>query len=266
MPVPKKNRVRLGTTREEDDDGGDNDNDNDSTSNNGSNGSNADATTPPPGSPGKGPDAADLVTSPRFESNVRQISRQVSTMTWEEGSGQPPPSSLPESAFQDIAELSAETVLELEPVVPTPPPPGTTTSTISMANEDNVAEADIPDIATPGPQTEAPSELGVPPASVPNPTAEADEPDKPLKRKIADRLPSASVEEPPSKVGTEPAKRARDDPEEDVNPREKKRPTPPPEEREGGVKPAEDVAEVNTPEPASPQPKIVCSFSSASRS
>lgn len=276
MPVPKKNRVRLGTTREEPGEGENaNENENDidnSSSSDSSTGGNLEAevdpetTTPPPGSPGKGPDAAELVTSPRFESNVRQISRQVSTMTWEEGSvgsQQPPPSSAPGETLPDVVE-EAQGVQELEPLVSPTPPPGTGGSssasavamTDSLESAGSVASTAIADTTTDD-QTKASTESESKDNEL-EAGQDSTESDKPLKRKISDRLPSASAEEPPKKAGTEPAKRARDDPEEDVNPREKKRPTPPPEEQDNDDEGDEDAAAISTPpEPASPAPKMV---------
>jgi Ran-binding protein 3 len=85
--------------------------------------------------------------------------------------------------------------------------------------------------------------LGLPPARRPS-DSDSGESEKVLKRKLADRGTSQGPENLVPMPSAEPAKRPRDDANKDDNPRESKRPSPPPEQ-----KPA--VAETSAP-------KFVC--------
>jgi len=81
--------------------------------------------------------------------------------------------------------------------------------------------------------------LGLPPANRPS-DSDSGESDKGLKRKLADRGTSQGPENLVPLTSAEPYKRPRDDTDKDDNPRESKRPSPPPEQ-----KPA--AAETSTP-------------------
>lgn len=89
-------------------------------------------------------------------------------------------------------------------------------------------------------------------------TSESDsgEPEKGLKRKLADRAASLGPESGPSTLTptAETAKRPRDDSNKDDNPRVPKRPSPPPEQHE-------ESALAPVPIPETPAPKLVRSLS-----
>jgi Ran-binding protein 3 len=71
---------------------------------------------------------------------------------------------------------------------------------------------------------------GLPPARRPS-DSDSGESEKGLKRKLADRGPSQGPENLVPLPSAEPAKRPRDDTDKDDNPRESKRPSPPPEQK-----------------------------------
>lgn len=218
----------------------------------------------PPESPTKVP--VDLSTSPPYETKVRQISRKVRGMKWDDKE-----KSTPELS-QDTQEIIAE---------PAEPQPHTGNGDLQPPVEIIQDEQIIPEdreefeAASPKepitpvddePQTpveavpESSKDSGPPPSTTQTIESEPDEQDKVLKRKIGERQTSAGPEEQPAKPTAEASKRARDDNEEDVNPRERKRPTPPPEEREEHVsdKGSQKGSPPTTPsEPVAPQPKVV---------
>lgn len=72
--------------------------------------------------------------------------------------------------------------------------------------------------------------LGLPPARRPSDSDSGDS-EKGLKRKLADRGTSQGPENLVPLPSAEPAKRPRDDTDKDENPRESKRPSPPPEQK-----------------------------------
>ncbi|THH12054.1 hypothetical protein EW145_g251 [Phellinidium pouzarii] len=224
-PVPKKNRVKLGTTKEEDE--------------------------TPPSSPGK--TSMELATSPPYEIKVRQISRKVRGMVWDD---QTPPEFTQDTGTSiDVCEpLTAGTNVQLEPAAEIAPA-NQATKMLWTRNTFDLDECPQPDaITTPGSQDDHVNQEVQPPTIM---DSDIDEQEKRLKSKICDRLPSASVEKPTAKASSEPIKRSRDDNEEDTNPREKKRPTPPPEEQKNEDNKDEKVASISTTtEPAAPQPKV----------
>ncbi|KAH8116383.1 hypothetical protein DFH11DRAFT_1580239 [Phellopilus nigrolimitatus] len=206
-PAPKKNRVKLDPTKEEDE-------------------------TPPPSPMTK---SMELATSPPHESKVRQISRKVRGLKWDDKAA--PELSQDTNEAAD-AHANADAAQNQDPIVVEAFQAAGDTSTDSQKN----------DVAPPADDSLA---------AAANMESDSDDQEKRLKRKLGDRLPSASVEEAPAKAGVEASKRARDDAEDDDNPRDKKRPTPPPEEREDkdAANATEGKATVAS-EPIAPQPKF----------
>ena len=227
-PAPKKkNRVNLETTKEEDE--------------------------TPPASPTQLA-AEQLSTSPPYETKVRQISRKVRGMKWDDKDKPETnvsqdtqdvivPAEDPEAEPQDAnVELDAPTEIPEKERNGTPERPATTA-------EDQDQQSLEPQ------KEEAP-----PPDSTVTVDSDSDDQEKGLKRKIDERQTSISLEEQPSKTGAEASKRARDDNEEDDNPREKKRPTPEREQPETGEVSKDETPATPPSEPVAPQPKVVRSF------
>lgn len=230
-PVAKKNRVNLAPTLEEDE--------------------------TPPASPEKV--SVELSTSPPHETKVRQISMRVRGLKWEDKSG--PEQSTETSSFSDVAHMAdaekSDVVLEpaadisgeMDPeqtqIVHEPPPE---TPLLAMQTPELHASED--------------TEMVNSRARSDTMNSDVDDPDKPLKRKLGDRMLSNITDVAFVQAGVEPSKRSRDDGgEADDNPREKKRPSPPPEEEQA----IEDVESSETPAPApesanahAPEPKTVC--------
>lgn len=116
----------------------------------------------------------------------------------------------------------------------------------SIQQGDAAGEIDIPPSSVSSSQDAEPdageaqdAAHGLPPSRHASDSDSSDS-DKGLKRKLADRATSQGPENLAPLVSTESAKRPRDDTDKDDNPRESKRPSPPPEQ-----KPI--VAETSTP-------------------
>lgn len=177
-PVTKKNRLRLGSTVEEEE--------------------------TPPSSPEK--PFITLSTSPPHESKVRQLREKVRVLSWDEKERAPQPEDLSEPTEvngQDESSLNDSRQLLLQ-------------------------------------------QSG----------SDSDDQDKSLKRKLGDRSVSGNINVLSTGISQESTKRVRDDAEEDINPREKKRPTPPPEEQTSTSLPVlitqQDSSHDKTSKPVSP--------------
>lgn len=199
----------------------------------------------PPYSPNKlSPnDNPELLTSPRYDANVKHIRRKVEGMQWDDRERDPSLASTSEPAsLQDSVTLGPATYIG---------EPGSRIGPAIESQENDKENGDTAedhrnDIANP------------PPDSVEGPTGDSDSDDqeKGSKRKIDDRLPSASLDDAPSKkagLNNDVGKRSREN-EDDENPREKKRPTPPPESAA-----QEGEASADETEPVAPQAKAVSS-------
>lgn len=202
----------------------------------------------PPDSPNKlrPEDDPELTTSPPYETKVKQISRKVKGMKWDDRERDRSLGSTTESACQSTQDASTlGPAVEIDDTTPSPPPD------VSQESRQSDDEEPLPsaglknEIANPPPDSTE-GQAG---------ESDSDDQDKKLKRKLGDRMPSAGLEDVPVKragPSNETSKRSRDS-EEDENPREKKRPTPPPDSNDasnneqGGVE----------GEPAAPQPKVV---------
>lgn len=233
--------------------------------------------------------------SPPTETKIRQISQGVEDLTWQ---------NMPKTATPDIERTdpvavpapmdteqttgsTAEEPAVVPPLLRGENPP----LVIDEAGEDEHAgEADpaevpptaLPEDAAPG-EGESHEEATPPPDSVmqsPRKDVNAmsrrssddsfDE-EKVLKRKLGDRTVSerkipADLLGNDSKPATTATKRLRDD-DTDVNPRETKRPTPPPDEEkaaaEGSSQPINQTQVASTTQtqrPSTPPPKLVCTF------
>lgn len=211
-PANKKNRVKLDPTAEEDE--------------------------TPPSSPKP---SAELSTSPPHETKVRQISRRVRGMKWEDR----PPFEIPQEV--GTAGVSSVVVVEgqqqLAPAASISSSSGSTSpNTPQDPSKQNEVQQEISTQDDTNGDAEVPAaQEGSPPES------DSEDQDKSLKRKLGDPVQASAVDRLSSTSGVEPAKRARDDAEEDDNPREKKRPSPPPDEE----------AKADAPQPAAPQAKVV---------
>ncbi|EJD07511.1 uncharacterized protein FOMMEDRAFT_130679 [Fomitiporia mediterranea MF3/22] len=223
-PAPKKkNRVKLGTTKEEDE--------------------------TPPASPTRIP--VELSTSPPYETKVRQISRKVRGMKWDDKDRPTPELSQDMIASAEDAD-SRDPNVELEAAAEISPMQRAVTSeqSVPATDESLTSTETVP---------ESQVDERPPPDSTLTMDSDLDDQEKGLKRKIGDRQASASLEEQSGKARVEASKRSRDDHDEDDNPREKKRPTPPPEEldEESAEQDSKDI----TPDPSqtgpvAPQPKV----------
>jgi Ran-binding protein 3 len=218
----------------------------------------------PPDSPNKIQHDDDMLsTSPPYETKVKQISRKVKGMKWDDRD-------------RDRPQSQTETAMDTEPQTPEE---GADTQLSPAAEimketaptetaDTNTEDKTIPknkDTETSPPEAES-GAAKPPPDSTETKSTESDSDDQGemLKRKMDDRVPGVSLEDSSSSSkrissGSELSKRLRDD-EEDANPREKKRPTPPPEAREAD----ETEQNVVDTEPVAPQAKVVSSFQNAS--
>ncbi|KAH0836784.1 hypothetical protein J3R83DRAFT_8535 [Lanmaoa asiatica] len=190
------------------------------------------------------PHSPELSVSPPHDVKVRQISQGVEDMKWQQGlesQQEAGPNSQPSIApSQDVGETqsSIETTQDVCASQFASAPPS---SFVSV--EDAIEEAEeARDTAPSLPHTRRASE------------SDGGEPDKGLKRKLADRANSLGPESGPSTftpTTAETAKRFRDDADEDDNPRVSKRPSPPPEQYE-----EPSPVPVSVPAPETPAPKL----------
>lgn len=188
------------------------------------------------------PHSPALSVSPPHEVKVRQISQGVEDMKWQqrlESQQDTGPNSQPSLApSQDVDDTQAQ--IELTQAVfasqSTSGPPASSASVEEATEEAEEAE----DTASSLPHTRRASE------------SDSGEPEKGLKRKLADRATSTGPESGPSTLTpvAETAKRPRDDADKDDNPRVSKRPSPPPEQHE-------EPAPALVPAPETPAPKPV---------
>ncbi|KAH7890901.1 hypothetical protein F5I97DRAFT_100735 [Phlebopus sp. FC_14] len=165
------------------------------------------------------PHSPALSVSPPHEVKVRQISQGVEDINWQQRlplqDDVGPPRADIEVSDDKEDEMPGTQVEATEEVVEVPPCSFTST-------QDTVAEAgETEDSASSLPCTRRASE------------SDSGEPDKGLKRKLADRGTSQGPESGPSTaVTTEATKRPRDDVDKDDNPRISKRQSPPPDQDE----------------------------------
>ncbi|TDL23696.1 hypothetical protein BD410DRAFT_786955 [Rickenella mellea] len=224
-PLTKKNRVRLDSTTEEPE--------------------------TPPHSPRKSGSPVELSTSPPHETKVRLIRERVRGLNWEDESTrsidslqtngdivpstQHPhlaePISLAVDTSVDVNNDDTERTSALSAL--SAADASEVDHEIEPAEDDSVVEDSLVVETQPPPPTEEPT--------VVRPDSDSEDQDKNLKRKLGDRAVS---------VGAETTKRARDGDEEDANPRDRKRPTPPPEER----KETPDVIATVEPPPVATPP------------
>lgn len=179
-----------------------------------------------------------LGVSPPHDVKVRQISQGVEDMKWQqapqsqqEARSQSQPSLAPsQDAGETQGNIEASQAVFGSQSTQAPP---SLPSCVDDATED--AE-EAQDTASSLPHTRRASE------------SDGGEPEKGLKRKLADRAASLGPESGPSTATptAETAKRPRDDSDKDDNPRVSKRPSPPPEQ-----------SDEPTPAPETPAPKLV---------
>lgn len=183
-----------------------------------------------------------LSVSPPHDVKVRQISQGVEDMKWQqslESQQEAGPNSQPNIAPSQDVDETQSSIEPTQVVCGAGSTPAPSSSFVSV--EDATEEAqEAQDIASSLPHTRRTSE------------SDDSEPDKGLKRKLADRAASLGPESGPSMITptTETAKRPRDDPDQDDNPRVSKRPSPPPEQNKESP-----PAPVSAPE--TPAPKLV---------
>ncbi|KIJ21003.1 hypothetical protein PAXINDRAFT_160411 [Paxillus involutus ATCC 200175] len=180
------------------------------------------------------PHSPALSVSPPHEVKVRQISQGVEDMKWQQ--------SLPLQDERESLDAEAEISSDKEHEIgatqvdlaeeSTQVPPSSFTSNEDAAEE---AEAEAEDTASSLPCTRRTSE------------SDGGEPEKVLKRKLADRGTSQGPENLPSTAtaSVETVKRPRDDSDKDDNPRVLKRPSPPPEQED--KPPPPPAPETSTP-------------------
>ena len=152
-----------------------------------------------------------LGVSPPHDVKVRQISQGVEDIKWQQGphSQHEARSDQPSiTAFQDASQTQASEVFASQP-------PSSLLSVDDAAEDAEESQDTAPSL----PHTRRASE------------SDGGEPEKGLKRKLADRATSLGPESGPSTLtpNAETAKRPRDDADNDDNPRVSKRPSPPPE-------------------------------------
>lgn len=177
----------------------------------------------PPGSP----ERLGLPSSPPHETKVRQIGEKVRGLRWDDKD---------RMTFQDLANAGTNAQHPATDISQDTSAPAPSIEFPSMEVADNTIVAD--DQSTVVKAIES----------------DSDDQDKRLKRKLGDRAVSGT--EIPVLNNTEPSKRARDDAEQDVNPREQKRPTPPPDEtKEASTEPSTTPAASNSANV--PPPKLV---------
>ncbi|KAI6041235.1 hypothetical protein EDC04DRAFT_1302002 [Pisolithus marmoratus] len=167
------------------------------------------------------PNSPALGVSPPHEVKVRQISQGVEDINWQR---QRPAQNNAESESHDVEALQdkedGQTIVQEKPDEDQDEP-----SSSFPPVQDTAVDAETADLPSSLPHSRRASE------------SEVAEPEKGLKRKLADRGTSQGPESAPSSpsvhtTSTEPAKRPRDDGDDDDNPRQPKRQSPPPEQQE----------------------------------
>ncbi|KAJ7716134.1 hypothetical protein B0H16DRAFT_1614505 [Mycena metata] len=160
-------------------------------------------------SPSLGPDVS-VSPPPEMKIRVRQISQGVEDLSWQNMKNATPEKSTALASFMD-ADESADGSTEIK--VDTEEPP----------SSDGAVDVSIADDAAREPSSALPSRV--------DSDSDSGEREKGLKRKFLERGTSAGPPENGDKPNgpAEPLKRLRDDPDKDENPRETKRPSPPPE-------------------------------------
>lgn len=216
MRTPKKNRIHLERTEEEEDGAS-------------RSRSRSQSVSPPPcGSPPQ-----------EMKIRVRQISQGVEDLSWKRNSkGDSSEGDIEvdgQVAPADNDDLDDGFVM----VSADSPPLDTTQANASNVNTppESVPSSQMMESIAEGPHDEPPNSTHSSP-DLPGKTAvqsrrdsesDSGEKEKGLKRKFLERGTSQGPQDESSKTRVEPLKRARDTTEKDENPRETKRPTPPPE-------------------------------------
>ncbi|KAJ7091495.1 hypothetical protein B0H15DRAFT_836408 [Mycena belliarum] len=164
------------------------------------------------------PSIAVSVSPPQeMKMRVRQISQGVEDLSWQNMQNASPQKSTELAPFVDarLEVESADGSAEIKVDAVEPP--------------SSDSAIDIPSTEDAPRPTSEPSSLVS--AGVPSRDSDSDSGEKGLKRKFLERGTSAGPPEngDDTKVPAEPLKRLRDDPDKDENPRETKRPSPPPE-------------------------------------
>ncbi|KAG8221062.1 hypothetical protein J3R82DRAFT_2575 [Butyriboletus roseoflavus] len=182
-----------------------------------------------------------LSVSPLHDVKVRQISQGVEDIKWQQSldsQQEAAPGAQPDIAPSQDADETQRNTEATRVVCAFQSMPALSSSFAPVEDATEEAE-EARDIASSLPHTRSASE------------SDGGEPDKGLKRKLADRATSAGPDSGPSTISstTETAKRPRDDADKDDNPRVSKRPSPPPEQNEGSP-PAP------APAPETPAPKL----------
>ena len=230
--------------------------------------------------------------SPRHESKMRQISQGVEDLTWQNMAKHPSPE--PEDEEREVEETAEHEMADEEqqddqqdafiivsPLLRGENPP---MAIDSDGDEEHAGEADPAEIP-PAAQHDDPTLLEnivtTPPSRTSQTPPESPEKgvsrrasdesmdqEKRLKRKLGDRtisdhkLPEELLAEKDAGKATA-AKRPRDDPDDDVNPRETKRPTPPPDKSEKkGVEPSASATAGSSPTASQEQSKASTPVSS----
>ncbi|KAF8555657.1 hypothetical protein OG21DRAFT_1521612 [Imleria badia] len=183
------------------------------------------------------PHSPALSGSPPHDVKVRQISQGVEDIKWQQSLEDGGPNAQPNiTPSQDAGEMQRRIELT-QAVLASQSTSGPPSSFASV--EDVTEEAEEQDRASSLPHTRRPSD------------SDGGEPEKGLKRKLADRATSLGPESGPSTLtpAAETVKRPRDDADKDDNPRVSKRPSPPPEQHE-------ESAPAPAPPPETPAPKL----------
>ncbi|KAL1693547.1 hypothetical protein GGG16DRAFT_48929 [Schizophyllum commune] len=151
-----------------------------------------------------------LSSSPRQEQAVRQIRRGVEDLTWQNNERPSPPNPTVDQQATDAPSDNAN-----------PVPKRDDADMLSVSGRSNSPASQKPASVVMG------SASGSQPPSrrVSDASMKEEKAQQPRKRKLVDRGASEGPSTP-----IETLKRSRDDPDDDQNPREKKRPTPPPEQ------------------------------------
>lgn len=173
-----------------------------------------------------------LSMSPRHDMKVRQISQGVEDLSWRnmraprtQSEGEEEELGSPERIDQGEVNIDAMTAI--------PMPPGPSETQIEGTQPDSTTSSQDPgmEVHHGNSLTSFIDSSNDPPCGLDS-ESDAAEKDKGLKRKLADRAVSAGPQDHTtvnSTIGLEPLKRPRDDADRDDNPRETKRPSPPPE-------------------------------------
>lgn len=246
----------------------------------------------------------DVSGSPQHETKIRQISQGVEDITWQNMAKEPSPAPEKRDDQQEAMDTEHEQKEVRDELIQPPPvlrgenPPQVLDND---GEEEHAGEADPAEVP-PSVQPEDPISVdgnasSTPPEAVVEPipkstvqppsslsrrgSDESMDQEKGLKRKLADRsvsdrkFPEDVLAEMDAAKSSTSAKRPRDDPDADENPRETKRPTPPPDEEKEAdsplpstastsLAPSEAQSKVSTPKlsqeplPSVSTPKLVC--------